>query len=60
MKKVLEYRTKFQINCPYHIDTSSTEIINNAYKTISDFYNQTNVIEDEAKDLNNLETLFDL
>lgn len=60
LKKVLEFRSKFQISCPYHIDQSSIEIINNAYKTITDFYNQTLGIEDEAKALNNLETLFDL
>lgn len=59
-KKVHEFRIKFQNNCPYHVEDSSTEIINHAYHTISDFYNQTCELEEEAKQLNNLETLFDL
>lgn len=42
------------------MEDSSTEIINNAYQTISDFYDQTCELEEEAKQLNNLETLFDL
>ena len=59
-KKVNEFRVKFQTSCPYHVEESSQEIINRAYATLSDFYNQTGELEEEAKKLNNLETLFDL
>lgn len=59
-KKIGEFRVKFQNNCPYHIEDSSAEIIDNAYNTITDYYDQTCQLEEEAKKLNNLETLFDL
>lgn len=39
---------------------TSPEIINNAYDLISQFYEETCKLEDEARELNNLETLFDL
>ena len=58
--KVNEFRVKFQQNCPYHVEDSSPAIINAAYETISDYYDQTLALEEEAKNLNNLETLFDL
>jgi hypothetical protein len=51
---------KFQQQCPYNIDQSSIQIIDNSYALITDFYNQTLEMEDEAKALNNLETLFDI
>lgn len=60
VKKVAEYRIKFQQRNPYHIDQSSIDIINQSYGTITEFYNETMQMEEEAKDLNNLETLFDL
>ena len=59
-KKILEYRGTFQQNLPYHVEDSSNEIINTAYQTISDYYDQTCDLEEQAKTLNNLETLFDL
>lgn len=59
-RKIAEFRVKFQNSCPYHIEDSSTHIIDEAYRTIVDFYNQTCELEDQAKSLNNLETLFDL
>lgn len=39
---------------------TSPEIINQAYELISQFYDETCKLEEEAKELNNLETLFDL
>ena len=60
LKKVLEYRQEFQKFLPYHTETSNPEIINKAYETIASYYEKTLEIEEEAKDLNNLETLFDL
>lgn len=51
---------KFQSECPYHIASSSPEIIGNAYDKITEYYNKTGEIEQEASDLNNLETLFDI
>ncbi len=58
--KVLEFRVEFQRNCPYHIEDSSAEIINGAYDTIERYYQLTGEMEEEAKKLNNLETLFDI
>jgi dynein heavy chain len=57
---VQEFRIKFQNTLPYHITESSQEIIDGAYDMISDFYLQTCKLEEEARELNNLETLFDL
>jgi hypothetical protein len=39
---------------------SSTEIINQAYVTTGEYYQKTLALEDEARTLNNLETLFDM
>ena len=58
--KVAEFRIKFQQYCPYHIDQYSVAIIDSSYNLITDFYNQTLEMEEEAKALNNLETLFDI
>ncbi len=55
-----EFRIKFQQQCPYNIDQSSIAIIDSSYNLITDFYNQTLEMEEEAKALNNLETLFDI
>jgi hypothetical protein len=57
---VAEFRIKFQQQCPYNIDQSSIAIIDSSYNLITDFYNQTLEMEEEAKALNNLETLFDI
>ena len=58
--EVQEFRIKFQNNCPFHIQDSSPEIIDKAYDTITYFYDETCKMEKIAKDLNNLEGLFDL
>jgi hypothetical protein len=58
--EVQEFRIKFQNNCPFHIQDSSPEIIDKAYDTITYFYEETCKMEKIAKDLNNLEGLFDL
>ena len=58
--KVDQFRTEFQQNCPYHIENSSPELVDQAYETIATYYSRTNELDEEAKDLNNLETLFDI
>lgn len=58
--KVGEYRMEFQKQCPYNISNSSSEIIQKAYETISEYYEKTGILETEASELNNLETLFDM
>jgi hypothetical protein len=58
--KVAEYRQEFQANCPYNIQNTSPDTIENSYKVISEYYIKTGEIEEEAKELNNLETLFDM
>jgi hypothetical protein len=39
MEKVHEFRSAFLKNCPYHIQTTSSEIIDQAYVTIEEYYN---------------------
>jgi len=58
--KVAEFRQDFQSACPYNVPNSSPEIIENAYEIIGEYYIKTLELEDEARDLNNLETLFDM
>jgi hypothetical protein len=58
--RVREYRQEFQGKCPYNVIDSSPAIIAKAYDTISEYYNKTGQLEDEARELNNLETLFDI
>jgi hypothetical protein len=58
--EVQEFRIKFQNNCPMHVQDTSPAIIEKAYQSISDFYDETCEFEKTAKDLNNLEGLFDL
>lgn len=60
MEKVHNFRSEFLKNCPYHIQHTSNEVIDQAYVTIQEYYERTCQLEDEAKQLNNLETLFDL
>jgi len=50
----------FQANLPYNLQQTSTEIIATSYESISNYYSKVQEIEDEAKELNNLETLFDM
>jgi dynein heavy chain len=59
-KKVEAFRAEFLKSCPYNIENSTPEIIDQAYETIADYYQKTRALDDEAKDLNNLETLFDI
>jgi hypothetical protein len=56
----MEFRIRFQNNCPYNIESSSNEVINNSYNVLTAYFDETNQMEEEAKTLNNLETLFDL
>ena len=58
--KVAEFRMDFQANLPYNLQQTSTEIIATSYESISNYYFKVQEIEDEAKELNNLETLFDM
>jgi hypothetical protein len=58
--KVAEYRYEFQTTCPYHVNGSSPELIEKAYGTIAEYYEKTNQLEIEAKNLNDQETLFDM
>lgn len=58
--KVAEFRQDFQANLPYNIADTSTEIIENAYFSISEYFFKVQDIENEARELNNLETLFDM
>jgi dynein heavy chain len=58
--KVQEYRMDFSNGCPYNIQASSPEVINSAYESISEYYIKTGELKEEAGDLNNLETLFDI
>lgn len=58
--KVLDFRKEFQAALPYNVTDSSTEIIIQSYDTISEYYRKTLEIEDEAKELQMLESLFDL
>lgn len=58
--KVLEYRGEFTSKLPYNLTDSSPEIINNSYELISEYYLRTCQMEDEAKELQVLESLFEL
>jgi len=58
--KVGEYRQEFQANLPYHISQSSPEIIESSYQLIDEYFAKTGQLEEEAAELNNLETLFDM
>ena len=58
--KVIQFREEFLTVLPYHITESNPEIIDNAYDLISVYYDRTIELDKEAKDYNNLETLFEL
>lgn len=58
--KVLEYRGEFTSKLPYNLTDSSDEIINKSYEMISEYYTRTCQMEDEAKELQVLESLFEL
>ena len=58
--KVIEFRNEFLQKCSYHPKEVSYQIIEDAYNSISHFFEQTVMLDDEAKKYNNLETLFEL
>jgi dynein heavy chain len=58
--KVLEFRQDFTNKLPYHVTETSKDAINDAYKCIMEYYDKTNVMEAEAKELQHLESLFEL
>lgn len=58
--QVIDFRVEFQKNCPYHNENSSMEIINESYQTISTYYDKLMELENQAREYNNLETLFEL
>lgn len=45
---------------PYNVRESSPEIIDSSYDIISEYHGKTLELEDEAKGLQTLESLFDL
>lgn len=58
--KIQEYRMAFQAALPYHTTESSNEVIARSYETIHEYFIKTNALDQESRDLNNLETLFDM
>jgi dynein heavy chain len=58
--KVFDYRLEFQSALPYGIKDTSPEIISSAYDKISEYYAKTCEMEEEAKQLQVLEQLFEL
>jgi len=58
--KVGEYRLEFQLQCPYHVQSSSPEVMAEAYGAIATYHAKTNALIAEAAELNDLETLFDM
>jgi len=58
--KVLEFREEFRKALPYDIVETNQELINNAYVTVSQYFDKTCQMENEAKELQVLESLFEL
>ena len=58
--KVLEYRMEFQSAMPSGKQDSTPEEINKSYEKIGEYYEKTNQMEDEAQELQTLESLFEL
>jgi dynein heavy chain len=58
--KVLEYRREFQDNVPFGVPETDEDVIRESYATISEYFLKTLAMEDEAKELQTLESLFDL
>jgi hypothetical protein len=58
--KVLDYRQDFQQALPYSITETSPEVINDAYDKVTEYYDKTIAMEGEAKELQVLESLFEL
>ena len=58
--KVLDYRLEFQSAMPHNIQDTNDEVIRGAYEKIGEYYNKTIKMEEEAKELQVLEQLFEL
>ena len=58
--KVINFRRDFTSNLPYHTTDSSPEIIQDAYEKVQDYFSKTVEMENEARELQVLESLFDL
>lgn len=58
--KVGEFRMEFSNALPYHIQEISSDIIQQSYDKIEQYYTKTCLLEEEAQELNNLEILFDI
>jgi dynein heavy chain len=59
-KRVFEYRNDFMKNCPYHEKMGGHDIIIKAYAKINEYFETNKKFDEEAFELNNLETLFDI
>jgi len=57
---VEKFREEFQKKCPYHIKETDVQVIDDSYLMISEYYNKTIALEEQAKRYNNLETLFEI
>lgn len=58
--KVLDYRQEFQSQMPSKIEETNAEVINDAYGKIGEYFDKTCKMEEEAKELQTLESLFEL
>jgi len=58
--KVLNYRQEFQSALPYGKTETNSEEINNSYMKIGEYFDKTCQMEEEAKELQTLEQLFEL
>ena len=59
-KRVDEFREEFKNTCPYHTEVVNKDIIDEAYRTIGEYYDKMVALQDEAAEFNNLETLFEI
>jgi len=57
---VLDFRQEFQSNLPFRAEDATQDVINAAYEKISEYYEKTRAMEEEAKGLQVLEQLFEL
>jgi dynein heavy chain len=59
-KRVFSYRNEFMKALPYHERMGGADSIERSYNKIMAYYDTTTALEQEAAELNNLETLFDI
>lgn len=59
-QRIKDFRKDFKANNPYHTEVATPEVIQKSYDVISKYYDQMIALEKEARDFNNLETLFEL